>query len=73
MGEAAVTDELDPRFVAAFGELSAEDQERARDAVDRVASGIGDLIPLMHGNDQGGATRVGYMLVTLGRKLAGVA
>ncbi len=57
---------------AAFGDLSAEDQAKGLDAVDRLSAAVIELIPLMHGHDNGGEVRVGAMLIGLGKKLAGV-
>lgn len=63
---------IDAKFEEAFGELSPSDQALADDAVNRLSTGIRDLIPLMDGDDEGGAVRVGYVLVKIGERLAGV-
>lgn len=60
---------LTPEQIAeAFG----DDRAEVLDAAGRLAEAIVDLIPLMAGQDDGGAVRVGFVLVGLGRKLAGV-
>jgi hypothetical protein len=60
-------------FAEVFRVLPVEQQELAADAINRLSSGIADLIPLMHGDDDGGAVRVGYVLVGIGKRLAGVS
>lgn len=67
---------MDPEDVtniaAAFGPDVAAQAEGV-EAVEQLAGALGTLIEMCQGDDDGGPTRVGYVLIVLGGRLAGMS